>query len=666
MKHKGALAATLAALFIFIYNLSPTVYVGDSGELIAAASTLGVAHPPGYSVFVIVSSALSKIFPAGNPAYRMNFINALFVVFSIVLMSRFAAAPLLVYFMLSPVALSSALAAEVFTLNLLFACAIIYLLHTRSKKNAMAAAFLFGLGLANHQTLILLTPGIIYLLGARKMFNARFAALLFFASVLGFSANLFLLVRAQGGAVFNWGDPSSLGRLTDVLLRRDYGTFALHGSHHQVSLKALLDYPRLGLIFFGPLFVFIPLLYFFHFRRAGDFAHFLFICFVISGPAFFTAAGLSSSSRAFAEAITERFFLLPAALLIILTGVLLPCIRYKKIFTSVVWILALLFIFSIKGQSLRNFYSLSDFADSVIRSVPDGKALVIEKGAVGDDLIFALAYKKYAQKVKMPSVYSAYGSIFPSVYGDDFRKQSPPRRYAAKMRFMLSGPEKSFFAFSKSQLPFHDYVFDGLLWQKEGRLQHGNRDFFWRRSDLESYRVRSLEILDYYFRALKTPSPDLARLCSHLGGDIDWLLTNMGPVWADLGRRDEARRSYEAALSINPALPEAWNNLAVLDFAEGDYESAAGRFAESVALTPDDVRYYNLALALSKLGKTEDARAAFKKCLHLNPFNHAALNELGLIELRAGNTAAARDFFRKGLAINPDDENLNYNLALTK
>ncbi|HEA47379.1 MAG TPA: DUF2723 domain-containing protein [bacterium] len=36
----------------FLWGLSqdllPTVYIGDSGELIAVAYTLGIPHPPGY------------------------------------------------------------------------------------------------------------------------------------------------------------------------------------------------------------------------------------------------------------------------------------------------------------------------------------------------------------------------------------------------------------------------------------------------------------------------------------------------------------------------------------------------------------------------------------------------------------------------------------------
>ncbi|MBU3956265.1 tetratricopeptide repeat protein, partial [bacterium] len=359
----------------------------------------------------------------------------------------------------------------------------------------------------------------------------------------------------------------------------------------------------------------------------------------------------------------ERFFLFPSAVLIILTGRLLRFVTYRKFFLAFAWWSSFLFAMLLHDISPRNFYSLSDFADSVIRAVPAEAPLVIEKGAVGDDLIFALAYKKWAQNVKMPDIYSAYGSVFPSVYGDNFQRISPAQRFAGRMKFLSAAPEKCFFAFSKSQVPFSDYVFNGLLWEKPVKNQN-NDLFFWRTSGLKSYRVRSLEILDFYFRLLKKPSLSGARLCAHMGNDIDWLLTNMGPVWAGLGERAEARRSYNAALMINPELPEASNNLGVLSFADGDYAAAARYFEDSLIFENDDVRYYNLGLALRKLGKTAEAAGAFGKCLSINPFNYAALNELGLMEMHSGNISRAREFFQKGLSIKPDDENLKYNIDL--
>ncbi len=45
MKYAAAITALLAAL-LFTVTAPPTIYFGDSGEIVSAAYTLGIAHPP--------------------------------------------------------------------------------------------------------------------------------------------------------------------------------------------------------------------------------------------------------------------------------------------------------------------------------------------------------------------------------------------------------------------------------------------------------------------------------------------------------------------------------------------------------------------------------------------------------------------------------------------
>ena len=49
---------------------------GDSGELMAEGCQLGVAHPPGYPLFVLVAKAAVTVFPWGSPAFRINLLSA--------------------------------------------------------------------------------------------------------------------------------------------------------------------------------------------------------------------------------------------------------------------------------------------------------------------------------------------------------------------------------------------------------------------------------------------------------------------------------------------------------------------------------------------------------------------------------------------------------------
>ena len=52
-------AVFLATLLLYIWTLAPTVTLTDSGELIVVAYGLGVAHPPGFPLWVILAHLAS-------------------------------------------------------------------------------------------------------------------------------------------------------------------------------------------------------------------------------------------------------------------------------------------------------------------------------------------------------------------------------------------------------------------------------------------------------------------------------------------------------------------------------------------------------------------------------------------------------------------------------
>jgi hypothetical protein len=69
--------AFLAAFAVYLVTLCPTVWVGDSGELTAAAWTLGIPHPTGYPLWLLLAKAFAAIVPFGSVAWRMNLFSAL-------------------------------------------------------------------------------------------------------------------------------------------------------------------------------------------------------------------------------------------------------------------------------------------------------------------------------------------------------------------------------------------------------------------------------------------------------------------------------------------------------------------------------------------------------------------------------------------------------------
>jgi hypothetical protein len=72
-----ALIPAAFALILYLLTCSPTINFLDSGELTTVAWTAGIAHPPGYPLYTLISLLFIHL-PFGDPAWRMNVLSALF------------------------------------------------------------------------------------------------------------------------------------------------------------------------------------------------------------------------------------------------------------------------------------------------------------------------------------------------------------------------------------------------------------------------------------------------------------------------------------------------------------------------------------------------------------------------------------------------------------
>ena len=94
---------------------------------------------------------------------------------------------------------------------------------------------------------------------------------------------------------------------------------------------------------------------------------------------------------------------------------------------------------------------------------------------------------------------------------------------------------------------------------------------------------------------------------------------NVGQLLFNLGRPEEARTAFEAALALAPAHAGAWNGIGALALAGEDPQRAAEAFARAVEADPEYAdAHHNLAVALERLGRAEEARAARAEAQRLN------------------------------------------------
>ena len=92
------------------------------------------------------------------------------------------------------------------------------------------------------------------------------------------------------------------------------------------------------------------------------------------------------------------------------------------------------------------------------------------------------------------------------------------------------------------------------------------------------------------------------------------LQCDLGDACQTLGQLADARAAYQRSLRLDPKLARAWYSAGCAESSRKEYADAIGCFGSALELRPDwPEAQHNLALALFKLGQTEQALALFRK-----------------------------------------------------
>jgi hypothetical protein len=344
-------AAAVVAFMVYLASLCPTLPPGDSGDLMTAAATLGVAHPPGYPLFSLIGHLFSWL-PVGSTAFRLNLMSAVLDALAVglvaVLIMRivFTRSEWTTIKWQAAVGAAAAgiagalflgfgsefwlysLVAEVFALNNLFAALLLLLAITwwqdPSRRWVLWGFFLTaGLAFCNQQTIVLLAPGLATLLiggivrsrsTAGRWFHRisrEFAAGIGFA-VVGLLPYLYLPVAAAQHPPALWGDPSTPQRFWAVVTRADYGSFSLvaGGRHGSVgnNLSAFFS-SMLGA--FGPIGLLLAAAGLWWLaRRRRTIGAALVLAFAATGPGFLAYA--NPPLGGLLSGVFARFYILPS------------------------------------------------------------------------------------------------------------------------------------------------------------------------------------------------------------------------------------------------------------------------------------------------------------------------------------------------------------------
>ncbi len=659
------IAVFLLSFAFYLFNLAPSITVGDAGELIASCYILGINHAPGYPLFSLFGKIFISLLHLGDIAYRVNALSAVFgaatvaVLFSLLKTYsgplKAAASSLILAASFSFV--RSSIQTEVFTLNSFFAALIIYLSLIPAEEKIgflrwYLISFLFGIGLGNHHTLILLAPAVIYLFFSNKSLRYSLSAAkilsLFCMFMIGFSVYLYLPIRSLKDPGFDVGNPDNPSRMLRVIRRADYGTLKLTVGEKQsynVSVIArqfmrIFEGIAHQFTFFGVLLIIAGIYRLF--KKNLRIAAFLALLYIFSIPFFIFLGNMPFNAEA--EGILDRFYVLGNIPLVffIYFGAESITDRVKfrggslLIFSSLI---ILILFFNYRHYNWRNYFLSYDYGKNLLKSIEPGAAFFMDGG---DDTFYSMGYFVYAKKIRRDiSLFDRGGVVFKTAYGSDFRKlnkdEKERRRKAVESKLYSQRPI-AFSTFNKEIFSPARVEAIGILYapSEKKNLFHfySFRNLF---TTFGDYRSHALQPLYFYLESQFSPAPvDLLAYCASRWPDVLWLksnvrieLTNIAYRYFSDGMLSDSRRIYGKIVEKYPDDTYSLVNLGVIAEKEGRDAEALQFYKQAMNVDPSyAMAYYNAAVLHWKKSERGNVIYHFGKVLELDPKNEQAMKYL--------------------------------------
>jgi hypothetical protein len=339
------LIGAVATLWLVIPTLAPGVLSWDTAEFQTVGPVLGTAHPTGYPAYVILGFIASHLLPFGDPAYRMNLLQAIMAagaVAGVVALVQFLTGMrwvalatgllLLVMPTWSPATVSfpdgTSLTSSplfwrvsthadphLFHVALVALIFLLLLVWERRRKDAdldrrrhadrwlVAAAGVFGVAVANHSLALLLPPAIgLFVIAVAPGIFRQWRLILKCGAVLGAVVVVLFLelpIRAAMHAPLVYGHPDTWSGFQYVVLAEQFrGSLADPFGNLAIKYAEVMN---LFASWLGPLSLLALI-------GLGT--------SLVKRPRYLLLAGLAAVvtcgfSAAYANADIERYFLLP-------------------------------------------------------------------------------------------------------------------------------------------------------------------------------------------------------------------------------------------------------------------------------------------------------------------------------------------------------------------
>ncbi len=603
-----------AAFATYLYAMPGTLSVyRDSGDLVSAIASLGIAHPPGYPLYVLIGKLFAVVAPWATVAYRANLVSALSAATTAGVLFYFLegffrrnhmtapgfhAGILTIAYAMSPAVWSLARTSEMYALESTFAVMLLWASGLGGPPRLRCAAFLLGLGMGVHPTLLFLAPLLMGSVFETWNDNRPLAIECILALAAGLSVVLFIPLRGHMHPAVVWGDPEGWRGFWRIVTRADYGGLKLHPvqSEFEWTLPSILAQLQffirqvseqggiagVGLAAAGFVAALIA-------PQATRRSMGLSLSFALAGPLFFLLSNLPLT-EATTPAILE-----PYLILVNLLGVVLMAFGVVWIFRrgAPVWgtlgLIALM-IFSKPIQatpyrSARHDYYAYDYGRNLMRALPPNAVLYDPD----DPTAFALGAIQLSEKRRTDIVLL---NFFRTRWGyEKIRRQWPDLLLPGDIT-SAQDLERMFWGYSITRRPFF------------AELPQKVPPFLRTRSEGLVHRILTPEMPNppvdektaelFVFHIRRGPFQTTAFhdfFTRHLLGYYAAGYSNLGLAYANARRPDLARAQYFNALAVDPELAAAYNNLGILEYQAGHYKEAVRWYSIAIAFDPENATF---------------------------------------------------------------------------
>lgn len=475
---------TFGILVLYLYRQATGIYGGDSGELVSAAYTFGIAHPPGYPLYIFLSGLLAHLIPFNTVAWRVGLLSSVpmagscyFVWLTIHRLTKrmmVAMVVTLFYAFLYPVWLYG-IVAEVFGLFALFSAVYLYvfirLVDTKERSLLYVLAVLTGVSLTHQYLIILIIVSAaitLYRFDKGALAYIKQHKLSFLTAVgVGLIPLLYAPIASFFNPPFDREHAASLMGFVRLVSRVSVGGFRASSVATGGIFNGLADLATFAQYLYKDFtLVGIALggvgLYWLRKKEKTLFSFFMVYVFLLLFYLFYAGFPVYNN---FQLGTLERFFIVPYQVFAILLGLGLSYLLQtyttlflgkKKQFSAVYsWLVPVfwgILIFLPVVTFKRNYTALrilktdrtiERYADDVLRSIPNGAVF----GAYQDTTAGAINYAFFVQKKRPDIVYLNFYLLSRPYYRQQIASRYPD----------IIFPEY------KSDTPINDYISDFIV-----------------------------------------------------------------------------------------------------------------------------------------------------------------------------------------------------------